>query len=113
MKAFAPFKLPLILGGLVAALAFSPACKAQSEISPDHFDGTDSWVAHAIAPAKSHGKLVARQLNDQMAPSSSALRLAGKRNSTAAAPRTTPPVRDPGAKRVARKSKTRQRPGSQ
>jgi hypothetical protein len=30
-----------------AAVVLAPACKAQSEISPDHFDGTDSWAAAA------------------------------------------------------------------
>ena len=35
------------LVGLAAGLVFSPACKAQSEIAPDHFDGTDSWEAAA------------------------------------------------------------------
>ena len=45
------FKLALLAFGIGAALLLTPACKAQSEISPDHFDGTDSW---ALASQKVH-----------------------------------------------------------
>jgi hypothetical protein len=49
-KPFVLFKLALATFGIGAALLLTPACKAQSEISPDHFDGTDSWAvaAHAV-----------------------------------------------------------------
>ncbi|HEY6946963.1 MAG TPA: hypothetical protein VI431_17625 [Candidatus Acidoferrum sp.] len=47
MKHFLSLKLPLLVLGMGAAVLLSPACKAQSEISPDHFDGTDSWAAAA------------------------------------------------------------------
>jgi len=40
-------KLPLLLLVAGVALLFAPSCKAQSEVSPDHFDGTDSWAATA------------------------------------------------------------------
>jgi hypothetical protein len=50
MKAFRLFKLPLILAGFGALAAGAPACKAQSEVSPDHFDGTDAWEAAARKP---------------------------------------------------------------
>ena len=43
-KPFVWFKLTLVAFGIGAALLLTPACKAQSEISPDHFDGTDSWA---------------------------------------------------------------------
>jgi len=43
-------KLSALLFGISAALVLTPACKAQSEVSPDHFDGTDSW-ATAARPA--------------------------------------------------------------
>jgi len=49
------FKSALVAFGIGAALLLTPACKAQSEISPDHFDGTDSWAvaAHVVhAPAQ-------------------------------------------------------------
>lgn len=43
MKSFAMWKMPILLGSLGAVLLLSPAAKAQSEIAPEHFDGTDSW----------------------------------------------------------------------
>lgn len=43
MKHLIPLKLSVLVLGAAAALVLTPACKAQSEISPDHFDGTDSW----------------------------------------------------------------------
>lgn len=57
MRHFMSLKLPLLLLGIGAALLLTPACKAQSEISPDHFDGTDSWAAAAQkvhAPVQKH-----------------------------------------------------------
>ena len=47
MKSLASLKMCVTLVGFAAGLVFSPACKAQSEIAPDHFDGTDSWEAAA------------------------------------------------------------------
>jgi hypothetical protein len=46
MKPFSLWKLPAVLLGFGAVLVLSPACKAQ-EVSPDRFDGSDSWVAAA------------------------------------------------------------------
>lgn len=40
-------KLAVLLLGVGAAVLLTPACRAQSEVSPDHFDGTDSWAAAA------------------------------------------------------------------
>jgi len=37
MRAYVVLKWPILLGCLGAALLLSPACKAQSEIAPDHF----------------------------------------------------------------------------
>lgn len=50
LKPFVLLKLTLAVFGVGAALLLTPACKAQSEISPDHFDGTDSWAvaAHTV-----------------------------------------------------------------
>jgi hypothetical protein len=79
-KSFVLFKLALATFGIGAALLLTPACKAQSEISPDHFDGTDSWavaaqtvhapvqklrVAKASLPAK--GQQTAQSLPFQLA----------------------------------------------
>ena len=45
-------KLTVLFFGVAAALVLTPSCRAQSEISPDHFDGTDSWATAARrAPA--------------------------------------------------------------
>lgn len=76
-------KLPLLLLGIGAALLLTPACKAQSEISPDHFDGTDSWAAAAQkvhAPAQK--QVVAKaslQAKSQKTPQGSAIQLAAAR----------------------------------
>jgi hypothetical protein len=47
VKHFILLKLSVLLLGIGAALVLTPVCKAQSEISPDHFDGTDSWATSA------------------------------------------------------------------
>ena len=47
MKRFILWKLSVVAFGIGAALVLTPVCKAQSEISPDHFDGTDSWATAA------------------------------------------------------------------
>ena len=47
MKRFVLLKLAVLTFGVGAALILTPSCKAQSEISPDHFDGTDSWATSA------------------------------------------------------------------
>lgn len=52
MKSFIMCKLPLVLLGLGAALVLAPACKAQSEVSPDHFDGSDTWEVAAARSAR-------------------------------------------------------------
>jgi hypothetical protein len=41
--------MPLV--GLGAVLALASPSRAQSEVAPDHFDGTDSWAASAAAKA--------------------------------------------------------------
>ena len=65
MEPFSLFKMSVILSGLAAMLVFSPACKAQSEIAPDHFDGADPWatMAHKVGPVKSHQMLASSQAN--------------------------------------------------
>ena len=47
MKHFILLKLSVLLFGIGAALVLTPACRAQSEISPDPFDGTDCWATAA------------------------------------------------------------------
>jgi hypothetical protein len=50
VKSFSLLKLPVLLAGFGALLLFSPTCKAQSEVNPDHFDGTDTWEIAARKP---------------------------------------------------------------
>lgn len=47
MKHFILLKLSVLVLGTAAALVVTPTCKAQSEVSPDRFDGTDSWATAA------------------------------------------------------------------
>jgi len=59
MKPFAINKLSIVLLCLGGSLLLSSQSRAQSEIAPDHFDGTDSWAAAAkarvpAAQVKSH-----------------------------------------------------------
>jgi hypothetical protein len=35
---------------LTATMLTAPVCKAQSEVNPDHFDGTEPWAAAAQKP---------------------------------------------------------------
>lgn len=51
MKPFGLLRLAIASCGLCALFAFPAACKAQSEVNPEHFDGTDSWE---VAAHKSH-----------------------------------------------------------
>jgi hypothetical protein len=51
MKSFIMLKLPMMFVGLGAALAFSPACKAQ-EVSPDHFTDTGVQNVYENASAR-------------------------------------------------------------
>lgn len=53
MKSFGILKIAMVLVGFGGAFLLAPQARAQSEVSPDHFDGTDSWaVALAAKDAK-------------------------------------------------------------
>lgn len=63
MKDLFAIRMGILLFGTSAVLLLAPASKAQFEISPDHFDGTDSWEMtaqtlhaekHTRSGAKSH-----------------------------------------------------------
>jgi len=56
MKPFSLLKIPVVLLGFGALVLFAPSCKAQSEISPDHFDGTDPWEIAARKPVAPKSK---------------------------------------------------------
>ena len=57
VKPISLLKLPVLLAGFGALLFFSPTCKAQSEVNPDHFDGTDTWEIAARKPVTPKTKL--------------------------------------------------------
>ena len=54
MKPFGLLRLAVVSCGLCALFCFPSPCKAQSDVSPDHFDGTDPWesAAQKAHPAK-------------------------------------------------------------
>ena len=83
MKGFILLKLSVLLLGVGGALLLSPACRAQSEISPDHFDGTDSWAVaantvHAPAQKQAIAKASPKE-KSQKAAQGSAVQLAAAR----------------------------------
>jgi hypothetical protein len=102
MKYFGMLKLPMILVGLGAALAFSPACKAQ-EVSPDHF--TDTGVQNVYENASAKTAAPKPKQNKSAAP---------VRSSQTSSPATLQPVAkhtpisaaQPGPKTVADKRKS-------
>jgi hypothetical protein len=106
MKPFNLLKIPIVLVGLGAMALFAPACKAQ-EVSPDHFDGTDSWEIAARTPvatkAKSAANAGTHQAKNQKASAGPSLQLAAAREVTKSAPRTAVVLPDK-RKTVVRKS---------
>ena len=107
MKSFSLLKLPVLLTGFGALLLFSPACKAQSEVNPDHFDGTDTWEVAARKPvtsqAKPTPKLGAFQAQSQKAGSGGSVQLAAVRDMSNPVPRDVVAVQDK-RKQAVRKS---------
>ena len=51
MKSVGFYKLPLLVFAIGGVLTLAPGARAQSEVAPDHFDGTDSWAAAAAVKA--------------------------------------------------------------
>ena len=84
MKPFSLLKIPVLLAGFGALLFFAPACKAQSEISPDHFDGTDTWEIAARKPVAQKAALQPGlyQAQNKKADSSAGLKLAAVREAS-------------------------------
>jgi hypothetical protein len=101
VKHFILLKLSVLVLGIGGALLLTPACRAQSEINPDHFDGTDSWAASAKAVRppmyKPTGSKTSLQAQSQKPPQASAVQLAAAREAAK-------PVRQ-GAVLIDRKSK--------
>jgi hypothetical protein len=102
MKPFGMLKLPMILVGLGAALAFSPASKAQ-EVSPDHFTDTGVQNVYENASAKTAAPKPKRshpatQVHSSQTNSSASLQPAAKHTPVSAS--------QPGPKTVADKRKS-------
>ena len=77
MKPFVSWKMAILLGGLGTALSLAPACKAQ-EITPDHFEGTDSSEAArkpAVAP-NANQKAVTQQTQVRKTDPAASMKLA-------------------------------------
>ena len=98
MKSFSLLKIPMMLVVLGAVMLFAPACKAQSEVSPDHFDGTDPWQIAARKPvaatAKSPKATGSFQAQNKKAGSSASMQLAAVREVSKSSPRKTVAVQD-------------------
>ncbi len=98
MKSFSLLRLPVLLAGFGALLLFSPACKAQSEVNPDHFDGTDTWEVAARKPVTAQGKVAqksgALQAQSQKASASTNVQLAAVRGVSNSVPRTAVAIQD-------------------
>jgi len=86
VKHFILLRLSVLVLGTAAALLVTPACKAQSEVSPDHFDGTDSWATAArpvhAQPQKHPAAKPSLQAKSQKATQGSAFQLAAARELT-------------------------------
>jgi hypothetical protein len=84
MKPFGLLKVEMMLVGLAAGLILSPACRAQSEIDPDHFDGADSWEIRArkVVPRRPRQTLAAVPVSYQDLPSGHRVGFAAKTESS-------------------------------
>jgi hypothetical protein len=86
VKPFSLLKIPVLLAGFGALLFFAPACKAQSEISPDHFDGTDAWEIAAHKPVVRKAMVAPErasyQAQNKKADSAASLKLAAVREAS-------------------------------
>ncbi len=98
MKPFSLLKIPVLFVGLGAVLLFSPTCKAQSEVNPDHFDGTDPWEAASRKPvtAKANSTLstASYQAQNHRASSGASIRLAAVEDTSNPVPRNAVAVQD-------------------
>ena len=98
MKSFSLLKIPVLVVGFGALLFFAPACKAQSEVSPDHFDGTDTWeiaarrsVTPKVKPGPTSGSY---QAENKKAGAAASLQLAAAREVQSSAHRNAVAVQD-------------------
>jgi hypothetical protein len=94
MKSFGMLKIPMMLVGFGAALALTPACKAQ-EVSPDHFTATGVQDVYEGAPGKAAGPKVQQKPSATHQPNSPAtLQPVAKRTLVSAAQPSSQAVAD-------------------
>jgi hypothetical protein len=88
----------MVLVGFGALVIFAPSCKAQSEVSADHFDGTDTWEVATRKPigpkAKAAPALAVFQAKDKKANANASLQLASVRENSVAMPRNSAALED-------------------
>ncbi len=98
MKLFSLLKIPTIVVGFGALLFFAPNCKAQSEVSPDHFDGTDPWEIAARKPVAAKAKPTlatgSYQAQNKKTGLSASLQLASARELSKSTPHSAVAVQD-------------------
>ncbi len=98
MKLFSLLKIPAIVLGFGALVVFAPTCKAQSEVSPDHFDGTDSWEIAARKPvaakAKATPAIGSYQARNKKTGSEATMQLASARELSKSMPHDAVAVQD-------------------
>ena len=96
MKPFSLLKIPVLVVGFGALLFFVPACKAQSEMTPDHFDGTDPWETAARRPvaAKTGAAQATHQAQNKKTGSDATLQLASARELSKSMPYNAEAVQD-------------------
>src|SRR6266571_1118080 len=98
VKLFSLLKIPAMVLGFGAVVVFAPTCKAQSEVSPDHFDGTDPWEIAARKPVTPRTKAApapaSYQVRNEKAGSGAGLQLAAARDLSNPVPHNTVAVQD-------------------
>jgi len=102
MKPFSLLKISVFLASFGAFLLLTPGCKAQSEVSPDHFDGTDSWeVAARKSVAVAEHRLY--QAQNKKAGSDASMKLAAVREDSNSTRHNVLAIQDKRKKAVVRK----------
>jgi len=98
VKLFSLLKIPAIVLGFGAVAVFAPTCKAQSEVSPDHFDGTDPWEIAARKPVAAKARLTSAtgsyQAQNKKTGSDATLQLASARELSKSMPYNAEAVQD-------------------
>ena len=111
MKSSVILKLPILLCCFGAFLLFAPACKAQSEVDPDHFDSPNTEPLEKVSPLVAsktnhvHQKPVLAQARTRKTNSSQTMQLANAHENSA--PQKQALVLSDKRKTVPRKSNKR------